>query len=521
MGYMNRVIEAYRVIRVNRWFRDSLFIIHFLVLFFYYDLDKFISEPPQGLHIWRQTDCLSITRNYFDHDARFAEPEIHNLISDNNTTGKTAGEFPLLYWSVAKLWKVTGMHESLYRIIGLLFSLSGLFAVYRICLRLTGRAILSVIAGLLLFTSPVFVNYSVSFLPNTVALSLALAGWALFYRFTIKSKIRLLWISVMLFALAMLLKVSAGISFVALTGWFIIEPLLSKGERPVTRARLNRFLPLIIGWAAVAAWYIYAEKYNTIHGGRYTFNNIWPIWQIPGAERREILSAARILWKDEIFLRWIAWLSVAIWPILLLSFRKLPVFARYLLIVIPLGTIIYMLLWFQALRDHDYYLIDLLLPLLLNWIMLFYLVARTGTWQSMAASTVAVMILLASAKNCNNSLQERSQGWMNSWYINNLETVYEVGKDLESRGIPPDAIIISIPDPSINSTLYMLNRRGFTDFGSDFSQPGMIGDRIDKGAGFLIINDTTLLTNERIKPYLDYKIFSKKNVSAFDLRPYR
>lgn len=501
--------------------RIILMIAAIVVMFAWLKLDDIMVRPPGSIHIWRQTDCLSITGNLYDSRATFFEPEIHNLLSDNYSTGKTAGEFPLLYQFVAMVWKVTGKSEFVYRLIVFLIACLGLISVFRLTLNLTGNTLLSLFAGLLPFASPVFVNYSISFLPNIPAISLTFAGWALFYRYTRDKQTHWLWFTVLLFTLSTLLKVSAGISFVALTGWLVIELVFKRYRNSVFNQAAGSVLPFATGWILILGWYLYAAWFNSIHGGRYTFNSVWPIWELSPAEIRDRLEAARILWKDQLFAHWLLWLSIILWPVLLLFSRKMAPFLRYILIVIPIGTIIYLLFWFQALRDHDYYYIEVIVPVIMNWIMLFYLITRHAKRSVLIISLLTAVILLTASINSRKAMKDRYSGWMNEWYSNNLEAVYKTGTMIDSLDIPDDAIIISIPDPSINSTLYMLNRRGFTDFGSDFSQPGMIDDRISRGADYLVLNDSSLVNAPLISPYTGLKIFGYRNVGIYDLRSYR
>jgi hypothetical protein len=188
--------------------------------------------------------------------------------------------------------------------------------------------------------------------------------------------------------------------------------------------------------------------------------------------------------------------------------------------MVPTGTIFYLLLWFQALRDHDYYYIEILVPLLLGWIVIARRISKSHNRYTRKVSYILLFLLTVAVVDCKSSISERFEGWMNEWYNKNLKALYDLSPRLETLGIPKDAKIISIPDPSINASLYILDRKGFSDFDSDFNMPGMMADRISKGAGFLVINDMAGTRNELLKPYLEYKIYRSGNVAIYDLRPY-
>ena len=107
-----------------------IFIVLVLVMSFIYHYHNILFLSPQSLHLWRQCDCLSITLNYYQDSNNFFEPAIHNLGHDG--TGKTISEFPVIYYLVAQIWKIFGIHEFIFRLIILLLFYAGLFSVFKV-----------------------------------------------------------------------------------------------------------------------------------------------------------------------------------------------------------------------------------------------------------------------------------------------------------------------------------------------------------------------------------------------------
>ena len=97
-------------------FRYHFFILFCLqvFLFFLYGYHKMYDHRPYSMHQWRQADCLSFTKNYYEEGVNFFSPKIH---FQGSTEGKALSEFPLINYSVAGLWKVFGEHEYLYRFL--------------------------------------------------------------------------------------------------------------------------------------------------------------------------------------------------------------------------------------------------------------------------------------------------------------------------------------------------------------------------------------------------------------------
>ncbi|MEM9052971.1 MAG: hypothetical protein AAGC47_13035, partial [Bacteroidota bacterium] len=123
MSFLNRMLE----IRLSK--QDLLFVLLFgLFGVAYYD--SVLDKGPLNAHIWRQTDCLSLTAHYA-RGADFLSPEMHIQLGDNQESGKTAGEFPVLYYAVGLLWQVFGESHLIYRLVCLAILFLGLFSFYK------------------------------------------------------------------------------------------------------------------------------------------------------------------------------------------------------------------------------------------------------------------------------------------------------------------------------------------------------------------------------------------------------
>lgn len=476
---------------------------------------------PQSIHAWRQTDCLSITQNYYQRNYSFWEPEIYNQMSDSDLTGKSAGEFPLLYYTVAQLWKLIGKSEFAYRFIVLAISFIGLFSLFKFSKKILKNDFQALFVGLGLFTSVTYVYYSANFLPNIPAFAFVIVAWYLIWKFHTKDHVKFLWLSMLFFSLGMLLKVSAGISFVALLGWDIIELLIKKEKRTLFKRPLQQLIPFIVVIAVVLAWYIYAGYYNRLHQGRYTFNDVWPIWRITDKKIWDIIHRANLLTRPAFFHISMLYVIGAMWVYLLATFKKRSMFLNYLLVMIPFGSVLYALLWFQALDVHDYYWIDFYINVILVWILFFKTIGAYKWFNTWIVNLVIIGFLLFNMVECNRLLNSRYTGWKNRTYNEHLRAVGELEPVLLKLGIGIDDKVISIPDRSINISLYLMNRRGYCNYNSRFDKPGAFQQRIDQGAKYLIVNNTLVLNDSLVRPFIKYPILTYKNVKIFDLRPFR
>jgi len=91
-------MDLLKKLTFNPYFPKYSWIIFFAALgvFSYkYGYLELINKPPQSIHLWRQTNGLSITQMYYQYNTPFAKTEIHNQLADDATTGKSLGEFPI------------------------------------------------------------------------------------------------------------------------------------------------------------------------------------------------------------------------------------------------------------------------------------------------------------------------------------------------------------------------------------------------------------------------------------------
>ena len=92
-------------------YSGPVFILLFIIMAAIYNYHHILFYPPQSVHQWRQCDCLSLTMNYYQDDNPLFQPSVHYLREDG--TGKTVSDFPLIYFTVAKLCKVYSRQENI------------------------------------------------------------------------------------------------------------------------------------------------------------------------------------------------------------------------------------------------------------------------------------------------------------------------------------------------------------------------------------------------------------------------
>lgn len=518
--------------------KDFLFVLLFTAMAcFYYD--SVLHQGPLNIHLWRQTDCLSLARNYAK-GAPFFKGEMCALLGDDFTTGLTAGEFPVLYYTVGQFWKIWGESYFSYRVFYLLILFGGIFAFYK-ALRITfGDFAVAVLMAALLFTAPVLVVYGVSFLTDAPAFSFVLMALYFFVRYIKDQKYRFLSFCLAFFALAGLIKVSSLMIFFFLFMVLLAETLSFKSlGNNKTLFRVNRWewLGFLSVFAVVFSWYLYAHYFNELHRFKYTFNNIYPLWIVPQEQLKPLLSEVQVFASYVFFSRPVIVLLFGVGTINLFLWKKLPPLAYWGNLVILSASALYFVLWAPLLGVHDYYYVALLalfigvfMPFL--WFVkshhpkvfggyVFKMVLAGFLVYNFLYCNAVVRLKTGTAPEReyaivgNDEFVERMQ-WANWDTQDNLKRFERMPPYLETIGIKPDDKIISLPDFSFNTTLYLSGHRGWTNE-LKFSKPEEIERLRQKGAAYLFISDPAVLQEEYVRPFIHQKIGNFEGVDIFKL----
>jgi hypothetical protein len=539
---MDRLMQLYRSVG-PRW----VFVIGFLTFSAIYEYGRVLHLRPLPMHIWRQADCLSLTWNYYTGEATFLKPVIHGQIADGGESGLSAGEFPLLYWAMGQVWKVIGPSEFAYRLFGLLFHFVASYMLFLTLRRLLRSDFWAIGITLLLFTSPVLLYYGVSFLTDVPAFDLALMGWYFFVRHAEEGKRRWWILSTACFALATLLKVTAGMSFVAIIGLYLlftVRPAWFRSIPKVFPSRVFGWAVIAISLAGIAAWYIHAEQFNTYHAGRYTFNNLWPIWEMtPDEIDRAVTFAKRIL-LFQIFDTSVLLLIGFTIILLIVHVRELPIPVALLNGLLLLGAIAYTLCWFHAVDGHDYYFINPMISWLVPLVSWLWLLRkrypdifharwlRIGFLLLLCYNVAYARTNLIMRSNPNSLVEDKNllptyhryelELWNN--LANPVQNRFQtIAPYLRSIGVQPGDKVISPDDITINASLYFMQQPGFTLYGLDLDDPETYDSLIHFGAKYMVFADEKWWGKEHLRAYFTKPIGRQNGLWILDLtdRPSR
>lgn len=501
-------------------------IIFFALLVFvsiYFDYPAMYDNLPMSAHQWRQSDGASMALNYYQNGMDFFKPQFHHLLSGN---GYCVSEFPGLYYLVAVLYHWFGQEEGIFRLLSFMIFAFGLLGLSKVILKTTSDELLSYAIPLLLMASPIIAFYAFNFIPNTPALGFVFIGWYFFHRYYERQKIGSLYWSAFFFMLAGLLKVTALLTFVPILGaWFfeLIGLLKFKGKQRLFRNRWTAILPLLLTIGGVVAWYFYAVEYNKTHATNYFLMGDRGIWSKPNSELEYTYKRITEFWLPHYAHYTVH--AIAVLSLLFITFtpKRHPRFMYFLTLLSSLGALMFMTIWYYAFTDHDYYMIDIItIPVLAMLTIGIYLKNHKKfilrSWYFKIAIVALVVFNLVKAKD-NLQMRHIQDG---PYMVHFNPVYYDVDglrAFLEENNVKRTDRVISIPDRSPNSTLYYLNRPGWTElFNYPFSAK-KVKTYAGYGAKYLIINDPSYLEKPElkaafVKPIANYK----RQVFIFDIQ---
>jgi hypothetical protein len=516
--------------------RDGLFLLLFFIFTVAY-YPSIIKTPPLNNHTWRQSDCLSITR-YYARGAGFFEPEMNMQLGDYYTTGKTAGEFPILYYTVGQIWKITGESYFVYRVFYLIILFFGIYAFYRSLRLIFNDNWWALVLSGLLFTAPVLIFYGVSFLTDAPAFCFILIGLYFLLRYHLEQTKKVFLLAMLFFALAGLIKVSSLIAFVFLLFIFLLEMLSVKtlGSKKVFQTNWFEALGFLGVLAMLFSWYAYASHYNDLHRFKYTFNNIYPLWDpeeggIPKLWKTISTYSSYVFFsRPMIFLMAILLVTI---PFLL---KKIPLFAYLSTLIVTIGVACYILLWGPLLGVHDYYYVALLIlfpaivvpaawyiksrfPTTFSGKTLKVLLTLFLVYNFIYAVSVTQLKTLAIEGNypiVGNASFVREMHWLNWNRYTNIDRFERMKVFLLQKNIQLEDRIIYLNDPSFNVPLYALDRKGWTDY-EEYTESKEIRLLIHKGAKYLFLPITELKKEAYLQPFLTDSIADFEGVTIYRL----
>lgn len=437
-----------------------LMLLIFLVGSIYLFSDS-MNTYPSFLHAWTQSDRLALAMNFQENGFDFFHPATYNLLTKD---GITQVDFPIHDYLVALIGKLFNSDLVFtFRLYNLIYSIIGLFFLFRICLNSGLSGIRSVFLTSFFFTLPFFVYYQNGFLPSIPSFAnLLIAIYYLQGYLSNKSQSQLIW-SAFFFTLAALARLPFSIFPIAailLLYWNQVRSRSFKLLEPIS---------LIIGLLLVIVYQFYNKHLGATYGSMF----LQELLYINSFENLiYIIETSLDRWQSQLFSPFHAVLFIALLIAGLKStYQKNSMSSQTkplmkFLLISALGVLFFFFAMGNQFIDHDYYYIDSFLPILtILAIVVFRQIKIAKSWYTPTAS-ICLIFFFYFFSYANGVQQERYTPKWND----RIEYAYSIyknaAKDFIDWGIGANDTLSVLEANSTNIPFTVFRTKGYSSLNS-------------------------------------------------------
>jgi hypothetical protein len=510
-----------------------------LLLCFVYGYHKIYDSRPFSIHQWRQTDCASIAKNYFENGMDFLNPQIHWQGVEN---GKAVSEFPVINYSVALLYEIFGEKEMIYRLLVLIiFFISMLVLFYSIYI--VGQSLMySYFSIITVMSSPLLVYYSFNFLADVPALSFSIIALSLFIRFIYQKQHALFYLSIVFATLAALVKASSA-SVLLMIGIISTIDILNLNTRikfsfQLFKTKLYPIVTFVISAIIIIVWYRFAFNYNGKNSNGVFLMDTLPIWKM----NDKVIETARLLYNVQLNMFFnkgilFGFVIAAIW--LLINRKKVQTIFYILFLVSAFSFFAFIVLFYQVFNVHDYYLItSMIFPVV---ILICYADYLKNMKLNINRKKMSFMIIIVLCFNTIHTAaivrlrtvnkdnfcrlypfisndEKNFSDWFHYNYANTLKPLESITPYLRALGIQRNDFVVSIPDPSFNISLYLMDQKGFTETEETLTKDeNKLATLRQQNVKYIILSDSNLIRLPAFQKVNMRKIGVQQNIVIYKL----
>ena len=221
----------------------------------------------------------------------------------------------------------------------------------------------------------------------------------------------------------------------------------------------------------------------------------------------------------------------------LFCIRKTNIFVYSANLIVLLGSFIYFVLWAPLMGVHDYYYnaILILIPAITLPFIWHLKTNHTKIFNNSILKILFSIFVIYNLIYCVSFVQLKGHNhfanhsfidnptllnemeWYNWNNTSNLYRLTKIEPELKRLNIGQKDKVVVFPDESFNTTLYLIDRKGWTNF-MNYSNTNDINDLIKKGAKYLFILDDSFLSKDFLKPFLSQQIGEFEGVKIFKLK---
>lgn len=530
---------------VNKTILNNTLLFAFIIIMFVMNrYPETMFYRPGSYHQWRQTDCLSITKNYYEEGMHFFQPKIHFQYPND---GKAVSEFPILNYTVAVLWKIFGEHEFIYRLLEYLILICSMFFLYNTIIRFYGSVLIAFFSASIVLTSPLIAYYGLNFIVDVPAFSIGLVSFCCGLKFYHTAKMRSFYWALGLGTLATLMKASALTGLIVLIVCSLIDIFELNRQFGVKKLFLRKTIPVVLillSAGIILAWYRYAIYYNGNNSNHVFLLTILPIWDMSDEDFITSLKQLFNTWFPLFLSKPIFFLFTVLVMFVSSNFKKLDTFLRISFVCSAVFFVLYILFFFWVFSVHDYYLINLMIFPVVTLVCFSDIVRQTSftitNLTFIRTFVICVVIFSASYAAAVYRLRTIQDDKMSSWfpfiskeeadlssylfwsYGNDIKRIENIKPALRQYGIKREDKIVSIPDGSFDISLYFMDQKGYTINRDHLIHDTTVADRFfSRNIKYVVLSDTSLkkeIAFRRVQDKLEPFFMFNNQVQVFKVK---
>lgn len=464
-----------------------------LLLFSVIYYDGILDKLPFGIHEWAQGDRLSLAINFYDNGLNFFKPATHNQLSVHGIVGV---EFPAQSYIAGALGYIFGRDaiSTCFRVEGLLVAWIGLYFLFRIVYDRTRNFVLSIVTPLIIFCSPVFVCYSVNYLPDPAGVCMVFAAFYFFLQYADKGTFSRLLISLILLTLAVLIKATTASYWLGIVCYGLYQEIIIRKDR---RRALSLISAAFLAGIIILAEHWYINYLNdTYHSTLFLAQFCpFPDWD---AYNTYTNFPFKEVWMKEYFL-------LAEYPLMtfiiaggvnaLLKVKSIRHYLRPIIIFLPCALLFFYLFGSQLIV-HDYYMLAIFFPLITYLLVISIIglkqrLTHSGMKELQPGFVAALLLVFFLADH-----QIYNRLHMIGNYDNNYSYRWlsEGAAVLDSAKVPKSEQIVVAGDNAPNLSLVYFNRKGYVIPGDAWNDELGNGTRYlrEKALRYIIMREGSL-----------------------------
>ncbi|MFH0896329.1 MAG: hypothetical protein V2A54_18000 [Bacteroidota bacterium] len=491
----------------------------------YYFYHHNIRMFPAYMHAWTQSDRYSLSLGYVDNNLNFFQPNMNNIMPNPDfvpekaaETGITAVDFPMNEYIVAAIMTVSGSTKPLiFRLFILLYSLLGLFYLFRFSLRNTASPVSSYFVLIFVFTAPVFCYYQNGFLPSITAVANMFIGWFYYSHYYEKKRSRNLYAAILFFTLAALTRKPFLIFLFSIFLYHLYQFWKTK--------KLNK--PVCIAFGASFGAIVLVSIYNYFLSKNY--GNAFLGSLMPGESFEEYGSIIKQIFNSWFHTYLTSYHYIALGVIFLTGLYFIKKhgprkgFHRFLLYQALIGML-FSVVYFAAMAKqfiaHDYYFLDsFFVPITLLLIYFLSSIREVKVIPRIPWPIIfAIFSLLFVMQNKKIQARRYTTGPWDRIEITR-QNFKGSAEFLDKLGISRDTRILVLDAYTTNMPLIQLERKGFALLDT---KPEKIKRALDWNYDFVVIQNQFLISDvvDQYPPIINrlIKIGDNGKISVFKRR---